>query len=140
MEGFDIFDILKEISSVNKDLGDTITESTKGAAAMGGSTAAGALTGALIGGPIGMFVGAAIGFAGGTGIAAATVKTFKPLHQVLGEMSEEEKSKLVEIAKKVIKEKGIDLAVIIAGKYGSETAKLLLTESYELFSGKKITE
>ena len=134
----DIYMVLSEISKVHKDLGDTLSESVKGAAAMGGSTFTGAVAGALVGGPIGMIAGGAIGFAGGATYAAATTKTFKPLHKVLGEMSSEDKKKLVEAAKVIIQRRSINLAQQIVGKYGSEFARTFLIDVYNEFSGKKI--
>ena len=130
--------VLCEISKVHKDLGDTLSESVKGATAMGGSTFTGAMAGALVGGPIGMIAGGAIGFAGGAAYAAATTKTFKPLHQVLSEMSNEEKKKLVEAAKIIIQRKSINLAHQIVGKYTSEFARTFLIDVYNEFSGKTI--
>lgn len=130
--------VLNEISKAHKDLGDTLSESVKGAAAMGGSTFTGALTGALVGGPIGMIAGGAIGFAGGATYAAATSKSFKPLHQVLSEMNSEDKRRLVAAARVIVERKGIDLAQQIIGKYGSEFARTFLIDVYNEFSGKTI--
>ena len=135
---YDIYEILSEISKVNNDLGETLSQSVKGAAAMGGSTFTGALTGALIGGPAGMIAGGAIGFFGGAAYAAGNTKNFKPLHQILGEMSREDKKKLVEAAKRIIERKGIDLAHQIVGKYGSQFARTFLIDVYNEFSGKTV--
>ena len=135
---YDIYVVLSEISKVNNDLGETLSESVKGAAAMGGSAFTGALTGALIGGPVGMIAGGTIGFVGGAAYAAANTKNFKPLHEILGEMSREDKEKLVEAAKKIIERKGIDLAHQIIGKYGSQLARTFLIDVYNEFSGKTV--
>ena len=134
----DVYMVLCEISKVHEDLGDTLTESVKGAATMGGSTFTGAMAGALVGGPIGMIAGGAIGFAGGAAYAAATTKTFKPLHKVLSEMSKEDKKKLVEAAKVIIQRKSINLVQQIVGKYGSQFARTFLIDVYNEFSGKTI--
>lgn len=135
---YDVYQILSEISKVNKDLGETLSESVKGAAAMGGSAFTGALTGALVGGPVGMIAGGAIGFVGGAAYAAANTKNFKPLHQVFEGMSREDKEKLVEAAKRIIERKGIDLAHQIIGKYGSQFARTFLIDAYNEFSGKTV--
>ena len=135
---FDIYMILSEISKANNDLGETLSESVKGATAMGGSTFTGALAGALIGGPVGMIAGGAIGFAGGATYAAANTKNFKPLHQILGEMTNKDREKLVEAAKKIIQRKGIDLAHQVIGKYGSQFARTFLIDVYNEFSGKTV--
>ena len=136
----DIYEILSEISKANQDLGDTLSESVKGAAAMGGSAFTGAVAGGLIGGPIGMIVGGSIGFAGGATYAAANTKSFKPLHQVLSEMNKEDRKKLVEAAKTIIQRKGIDLAQQVVGKYGSQFARMFLIDAYNEFSGKTIPD
>ena len=133
---FDIYMILTEISKANNDLGETLSESVKGAAAMGGSAFTGALAGALIGGPAGMIAGGALGFFGGASYAAANAKNFKPLHQIFGEMSNEDKEKLVEAAKRIIQRKGIDLAHQIIGQYGSRFARTFLIDVYNEFCGK----
>ena len=137
---FDIYTILSEISKAHKDLGDTLSESVKGAAAMGGSTAALALGGGLIAGPMGMIVGGAIGFAGGATYAAMNTKSFKPLHQVLSEMTEEDKKKLIEAAKVIIERKGVDLAHKVIGKYGSVAAREFLIDVYNEFAGKTVVQ
>ena len=134
----DVYMVLCEISKAHEDLGDTLSESVKGAAAMGGSTFTGAMAGALVGGPIGMIAGGAIGFAGGAAYVAANVKTFKPLHKVLSEMSNEDKKKLVEAAKVMIQRKSINLAQQIVGKYSTEFARTFLIDVYNEFSGKTI--
>ena len=132
----DIYFVLEEISKVNQNLGDTLNGSVKGAAAMGGSTFTGALGGGLVGGPIGMIVGGAIGFAGGATYAAANTKSFKPLYQVMSEMTDEEKRRLVKAAEVILQKKGIDIARQIIGDYGSEFARNFLIDVYGEFSGK----
>ena len=134
----DIYFVLEEISKVNQDLGDTLNESVKGAAAMGGSTFTGALGGGLVGGPIGMIVGGAIGFAGGATYAAANTKSFKPLYQVMSEMTDEEKRRLVKAAEVILQKKGINIARQIIGDYRSEFARKFLIDVYGEFSGKTI--
>ena len=141
----DIFFVLEEISKANQDLGATLNESVKGAAAMGGSTFTGALGGStftgalgggLVGGPVGMIVGGAIGFAGGAAYVAANTKSFKPLYQVMREMTDEEKRRLVKAAEVILQKKGIDIARQIVGDYGSEFARNFLIDVYGEFSGK----
>ncbi len=128
-----IFSILKEISSAHPDLGITIDETVKGAITMGGSTGAGAMVGGLLGGPVGMFAGSAVGYALGSLAAANNVKSFKPLWKVLSDMSQEEETKLVAIAKRVILREGI----ILAGNYGSQVAKNFLATVYQELTGIK---
>jgi hypothetical protein len=132
----DVYSILIEISKVNEDLGDTVSESVKGAATMGGSAFSGALAGGLLGGPVGMIAGATVGFAGSVLYTAANTKPFKPLHQVIQEMNDQDKKKLVKVAMKIIERKGIDLARQIIGNYGSQIARTLLTDVYDEFSKK----
>ena len=132
---YDIYVVLCEIATVNNDLGDLVYEAMKGATAMGGSAFAGAMAGAVIGGPVGMIAGGAIGFFGGTVYAAATVKKFKPLHQILGEMSIEDKEKLVAVAGSIIQRKGINVVNQIMINYGSQLARDFLIEVYKEFKG-----
>ena len=132
----DVYTVLCEISKAHTDLGITVSESMKGATAMGGSTFTGALAGALVGGPVGMIAGGAIGFAGGATYAAATVKKFKPLHQVLREMTAEDKQRLVEAAKVIIARRGIHLANQIGVNYASEFAKEFLEAVFSEFNQK----
>ena len=129
----DIFTVLCDIANADPDLGTTVTEVVKGATAMAGSTFVSAMIGGLIGGPIGMIVGGSIGFAGGATYAAVTVKKFKPFHQILGEMNEEEQEKLVAAALVIIAKKGIDLAVHIGVNYTSVFAKKFLQDVYDEF-------
>lgn len=132
----DLYAILLEIAEVNNDLHVTLSESAKGAGVMGGSTFTGALAGAMLGGPVGMIAGGAVGFLGGAGYAAANTKSFKPLHQVLSEMNEEDKERLVAAARRVIRRKGIDVAHTIVGRYGTQLAKEFLQTVYGEYSGK----
>ena len=122
----DIFSVLYEIAKVNNDLKITIEESVNGAAAMGGSALLGALVGGLLGGRNGMITGGAIGFGGGAAYTAANAKPFKPIYQVLSEMTKEDRQRVVEAAKVIITRKGIDLANQIVGKYGSQFAREFL--------------
>ena len=137
---FDIYTVLCEISKAHKDLGETINESVKGAAAMGGATFTGALAGGLLGGPVGMIAGGAIGFAGGATYAAANVKSFKPLHQVLSEMTKEDRQRVVEAARVIVTKKGIDLANQIVGKYGSQLAREFLIDVFKELSKDKLND
>lgn len=150
---YDIYEILCEISKVNPDLentinktttgvammgaptglGNTINEATKGATAMGVSTLIGAAVGGLIGGPMGVIIGGAIGFISGTGYADTNTKVFKPLPQVLGEMSREDKAKLVEVAIRIIRRNGINVAQQLIGQYGTQFAKDFLIKVYKEF-------
>ena len=131
---YDVFEILIEISEANQDLKVTINEIVKGASAMGGSTFVGAGIGGLFG-PTGMIVGGAIGFLSGAAYAGTTTKNFKPLHEILAKMNQEDKDKLVEAAKRVIKRKSISLTTQIIGKYGSEFARAFLIDVYKEYSG-----
>lgn len=132
---YDICTILYEISQVHEDLGDTITESLKGATAMGGSSFSGALVGGLVAGPVGMIVGGAIGMAAGATYAAANVKSFKPLHQVISEMTVDDKRRLKEAAKLIIQRHGIDIATQIIGHYESQLARSFLVDVFKEFKG-----
>ena len=136
--GARIFSVLLEISEANNDLKLTITESAKGAMAMGGSTSAGAMAGGLLGGPPGMIVGGFLGFMFGANYAINNVQNFKPLWQVLSEMSEEDKTKLEATAVLVIQREGINFANDIVQSCGSTIARQFLISVYEEFSGKKL--
>ena len=73
-----------------------------------------------------MITGGAIGFGGGAAYAAANAKPFKPIYQVLSEMTKEDRQRVVEAAKVIIMRNGIDLANQIIGKYGSQLAREFL--------------
>ena len=130
---YDVFEILIEISEANQDLKVTLNEIVKGASAMGGSTFVGAGIGGLFR-PAGMIVGGAIGFLSGAAYAGTTAKNFKPLHEILAKMSQEDKDKLVEAANRVIRRKSISLTTQIIGKYGSEFARAFLIDVYKEYS------
>ena len=124
----EILHIILEIAEAHEDLGLTVNESVKGAAAIGGSAGAGALTGALLGGPVGMIVGGGIGYLCGAGVASATTSSFKPLHVVLSEMSDRDKKKLVKAARRVIERRGINIARQIVDNYASQFCKTLMEQ------------
>ena len=105
---------------------------------MGGGAAAGAMAGGLLGGPVGMIFGGAAGFICGSGAAYNNMKVFKLLWEVLEELNREDKRKLVEIGKRVLQEKGINLAYEIIGMYGGQVARTFLGLVYEEFSGVKL--
>ncbi len=132
------FEVLEEIAKANNDLGLTLKEGVKGAAAMGGGAAAGAMAGAMVAGPPGMLIGGATGFIFGSAAAYNNMKPFKPLWEVLKELNPEDKQKLVQVGKKVLQEKGIDLANQIVGMYGGQVASDFLRLVYEEFSGVKL--
>ena len=134
MMAVDLYMVLIEISEANNDLKVTISESVKGAGVMGGSTFTGAVAGGMIGGPLGMIAGGALGFIGGAGYAAANTKSFKPLHEVLSEMNEQDKKRLVAAAIRVIERRGINVAVQIVGRYGTTFAKEFLQTVYSEFA------
>lgn len=127
-----------EISEANNDLKLTITETAKGAMAMGGSTTAGATVGGLVGGPPGMILGGFVGFLFGANYAANNAQNFKPLLQVLSGMSEEDKKRLEATAEMVIKREGYNFANDIVQCCGSTIARRFLITVYEEFSGKKL--
>ncbi len=131
------FEVLEEIAKANSDLGLTIREGMKGAAAMGGGAAAGAMVG-ILAGPPGMLFGGIVGFGFGFIAAAQNMNSFKPLWEVLGQLNPANKQKLVEVGKKVLQEKGINLASHIVGMYGSQVARAFLGIVFEEFSGRKV--
>jgi len=131
-----LFDILIEISEVNQDLKDTVTGIMEGASAIGGSAALGAVIGGLLGGKDGMTYGGALGSALGTSYVALTAKDFKPLHEILANMSQDEKRKLVEAANRVIRRKAIDVSSQIVGNCGSRFARDFLIAVYKEYSGR----
>lgn len=96
-----ITDIAKE--QINADLGATISESSRGAVKVGAST----LVSSLLLGPAGFIVGSV----GGGLWAYATSSNFKPLTSIISEMTEDEKERMVAVAKDVAKERGIELAL-----------------------------
>ncbi len=132
------FEVLQEIAKANNDLGLTVKETMKGAAAMGGGAATGAMVGGMLGGPVGMFVGGGLGYFFGSGIAANNMQTFKPLWEVLQGMNAVERHNLVQVGKRLLQEKGIHLATQIVGNYGGQVARHFLHLVYEECSGQKL--
>ena len=94
-------DIAKE--EINADLCVTISESSRVAIKVGAAT----LVCSLVLGPVGFIVGSV----GGGLWAYATSSNFKSLHSVLCDMSDEEKDKVVALAKSVASERGMELAL-----------------------------
>ena len=131
-----LFDILIEISEVNQDLKDTVTGIMEGASTIGGSAAFLAVIGGLLGGKDGMTYGGALGGLLGTSYVSSTAKDFKPLHEILANMSEDEKRKLVEAANRVIRRKAIDVSSQIVGNCGSRFARDFLVAVYKEYSGR----
>ena len=94
-------DIAKE--EINADLCVTISETSRGVMIVGATT----LVSSLVLGPVGFIVGSV----GGGLWAYATSSDFKSLHNVLCDMTDEEKVKVVALAKSVAGERGMELAL-----------------------------
>jgi hypothetical protein len=109
-------DIAKE--EINTDLCVTISESSRGAMKVGVTT----LVSSLVLGPVGFIVGSV----GGGIWAYATSSDFKPLHGVLCDMTEEEKDKVVALARNVAIERGMELSLAGLVTSSPEARRFLL--------------
>lgn len=109
-------DIAKE--QVNADLGVTISESSRGAVKVGATT----LVSSLVLGPVGFIVGSI----GGGLWAYATSSDFKPLYDVLCDMTEDEKGRVVALARNVATEKVFELALASVVTSSPEARDFLL--------------
>lgn len=100
-----VLNLLTDIAKqeINADLCVTISESLRGAVKVGAAT----LVSSLVLGPAGFIVGSV----GGGIWAYATSSDFKSLHSVLCDMTDEEKEKVVTLAKNVASERGMELAL-----------------------------
>lgn len=96
-----VYEALLAVADANQDLKVTVTEVAKGVGITAVSTAA---FGLLLG-PPGLAVGGAVG--GMLGYAAS--HNYKPLSQVLREMNDDEKKRLLEAAKEEAKRIGLGL-------------------------------
>ena len=94
-------DIAKE--EINTDLCVTISETSRGVMKVGATT----FVSSLVLGPVGFIVGSV----GGGLWAYATSSDFKSLHNVLCDMTDEEKVQVVALAKSVAGERGMELAL-----------------------------
>lgn len=94
-------DIAKE--EINADLCVTISESSRGVMKVFATT----LVSSLVFGPVGFIVGSV----GGGLWAYATSSDFKSLHNVLCDMTDEEKVKVVALAERVAGERGMEWAL-----------------------------
>ena len=115
-----VLNLLTDIAKdeINADLGVTISESVQGAAKVGAAV----LVSSLLLGPVGFVVGSGIGGAW----AYSTASNFKPLFNVICDMTAEEKERLVAVARTVAVEKGLDLALATFVTSSQEARSFLL--------------
>ncbi len=123
------FDLLLEIARVNPDLQKTIDEVLKGTAITGGCVA----VGGLLAGKDGMLLGGILGIL----MTAATAKDFKPLPQIMQEMSKEDQQKLVETAQYVIMNQPIEIATMIVTNITSDAAKEFMKIVFQIVKNSK---
>lgn len=116
----DVMKLCCELST-NQQVKTTVKGSGKGAAAAGAL----AFAGGLVGGPLGIAVG---GAAGGLLGCWLTSGQFKPLPQIIMELSPQEKQKLYEDLMEILGDiEWTDLAQLIALVMGNATLKQQLT-------------
>ncbi|XP_039881045.1 protein C19orf12 homolog [Simochromis diagramma] len=116
----DVMKLCCELSA-NQQVKTTVKGSGKGAAAAGAL----AFAGGLVGGPLGIAVG---GAAGGLLGCWLTSGQFKPLPQIIMELSPQEKQKLYEDLMEILGDiEWTDLAQLIALVMGNATLKQQLT-------------
>ncbi|XP_004570829.1 protein C19orf12 homolog [Maylandia zebra] len=116
----DVMKLCCELST-NQQVKTTVKGSGKGAAAAGAL----AFAGGLVGGPLGIAVG---GAAGGLLGCWLTSGQFKPLPQIIMELSPQEKQKLYENLMEILGDiEWTDLAQLIALVMGNATLKQQLT-------------
>ncbi|XP_005930382.1 protein C19orf12 homolog [Haplochromis burtoni] len=116
----DVMKLCCELST-NQQVRTTVKGSGKGAAAAGAL----AFAGGLVGGPLGIAVG---GAAGGLLGCWLTSGQFKPLPQIIMELSPQEKQKLYEDLMEILGDiEWTDLAQLIALVMGNATLKQQLT-------------
>lgn len=130
----EIFQILLEIAEANADLRVTVKEIRKGALCIGGGGVLGVvLGGALIAtGPVGLGISGMTGAVVGACVLLGIGKKLKPVYAVLRDMTDDEKKRIVQKAKEVIREHGIDLTSEVVGRYTSSVAKKLLKLVFNL--------
>lgn len=116
----DVMKLCCELSA-NQQVKTTVKGSGKGAAAAGAL----AFAGGLVGGPLGIAVG---GAAGGLLGCWLTSGQFKPLPQIIMELSPQEKQKLYDDLMEILGDiQWTDLAQLIALVMGNATLKQQLT-------------
>ena len=96
-----VYEALLKVADANQDLKVTVREVAKGT----GITAASTVVGGLLLGPVGLAVGGAVG--GLLGYAASN--NYKPIGQVLREMNDGEKKRLLEAAREEAKTIGLGM-------------------------------
>ncbi len=133
------FEVLDQIAAVNTDLGLTIKEGVKGSVTIGSGAGAGAMVGAMVGGIPGMIVGGGIGYVFGAGVAYKKAQTFKPLSEVLRNLTQQEKTRLVQVGQNLLQTQTVDVVSTIVGDYRSNLAKQFISLVYKQYSGKDLS-
>ncbi|CAL8104742.1 unnamed protein product [Orchesella dallaii] len=103
-----------EVLSRQDNLNVCIQESLKGAAMAG----IGSFVGGVLMGPVGIAIGATVG-----GVAGSSVcKQYKPLYQIMQEMSEADKQRLANHMQRVLNDLDISDAVVLMALVRDPTA------------------
>jgi hypothetical protein len=125
MEPLLVLNVLQEVAAQakNRDLQVTIHAATRAALITGGAT----LVGALMLGPAGIMIGAV----GGAAASLTIFKNFKPIPQIILEMSPEERQALATIAIQVAAKRNLDLLSLTVVDYASEPLREWLQETFE---------
>ncbi len=139
-------DMLKLIAAFNPSLGITLnlTERMKLASIpMAGS---GAISSAIIGVifghymliPVYMLLGSFIGFSIGI-FLYKNVSIFKPLSEVLKELTAEERDKLIAVGQTILLRQSLAVAHTIFENYKGDSARYFISTVYEASSRKKLS-
>lgn len=91
---------IEELLAAHPELGVNLSSSLKAGLATGACTVAGA----ILLGPVGILAGAAIG----SGIAYRNTGNFTPLHQIIKDMSEDDRAKLLSVVNSLVLENEVD--------------------------------
>ena len=112
------YKLICDIAEKHPELQATLVKSTQGAMMAG----TGAFLGGLLGGPVGIFVGGALGGAAG----AISSQDFKPVVQILANMSDSEKRQLAEAVAQECERLGIEYLTIPATRVAIDTGLQLV--------------
>lgn len=112
------YSLLYEIAQQHPEMKATLVKSTQGAVMAG----TGAFLGGLLGGPVGIFVGGALGGAAG----AISSKDFKPIWEIIANMTDREKRELAAEVARACEQLGIEYLTITASRLSSERGTQLL--------------
>ena len=112
------YSFLYEIARLHPEMEATLVKSTQGAVMAG----TGAFVGGLFGGPLGIFVGGALGGA----VGAMSSKDFRPVWQIIANMTDGEKSQLAAEVTNVCQRLGIEYLTITATRLSQEKGRQLL--------------